>query len=361
MLSPSLSPPSPPSPPSPSPSPPPPRTASSSQPSPERHPPKRRRPHLTLLDLQTRFFPHEPNIDRTRLRLFESAEANYSITKPVAAKKIDELVCEHLKREGTDSRACTLTDATACVGGDALHFSRSFRQVHAIERDTIHYDMLRHNLEVYHRENVDTHLGDAMKVLQKLAQDVVYFDPPWGGCNYKRCARLRLQLSGQTLVQVVTAVLQKHAPRVVLKLPRNADMRGLRKLAHTWRCASPKPTRGLPITSTRKSASRGAVKKSSLAQKLPDGANVTGPQAARCVQVCATSSTLRRGRRRTTNASGPARDIEPRPSRPIPPNTSGGLPCEQLSLSDRVCMYKEHRVQNFLLVYVSRMPAVRSS
>lgn len=171
-------------------------------------------------------FPAEPGVDRSRVQLSQSAEAVYSITRPGPAARIQELLAMYLRMHGKTPNTSTVTDATACVGGDTIHFAKAFRTVNAIECNATHHAMLLHNLGVYGRQNVRVHLGDALRVLPTLQQDLVFMDPPWGGRDYARKSRISLALSGVPLATVVRRMLH-HTPLVALKLPRNADLRGM--------------------------------------------------------------------------------------------------------------------------------------
>ena len=65
-------------------------------------------------------FPKEPNVDR--LRLLITDESIYSISKPRDAEKIIKLI-KHVYKK--DIFNATITDGTANVGGDTIHFSNA--------------------------------------------------------------------------------------------------------------------------------------------------------------------------------------------------------------------------------------------
>ncbi len=64
-----------------------------------------------------------------------------------------------------------------------------------------------------------------LNYLDKLDQDVVFFDPPWGGPSYKTKESVSLQLSNLP-VQFVVEYLLNHAKAkaVFLKVPLNFEL-----------------------------------------------------------------------------------------------------------------------------------------
>lgn len=154
-------------------------------------------------------------------KLQVSSEAYYSITRPAAAKSILAIIERHLSNIGMNIHKCTITDATACVGGDTLHFTRVFRHVNAVELNPVHYKMLLNNLKVYKRTNAATYLSDYLKVMTTLNQDVVFIDPPWGGPSYKKKRSVWLSLSGVPIHDIVCQHVKMHTRLIVLKIPTN--------------------------------------------------------------------------------------------------------------------------------------------
>lgn len=121
--------------------------------------------------------------------------------------------------------ASTVTDATACIGGNTLEFARAFAHVHAVELDSMRADMLRHNLAWLRLDaGVTVHDADYCNLHATLRQDVVFIDPPWGGKRYKQQERVRLYLSDRDVGDLCGAILT-HTTHVVVKVPRNFDLR----------------------------------------------------------------------------------------------------------------------------------------
>jgi 16S rRNA G966 N2-methylase RsmD len=171
-----------------------------------------------------RLFPFEPGVDRDLLQF--SDEASYSITRPAKAKLILRIIGMYLHRQHKRASDCTITDGTACVGGDTLHFSKVFKHVHAVEVNPTHCRMLKTNLRVYGRTNVSVCCGDYLTRLPQLKQDVVFLDPPWGGRSYKKHERVSLSLSTVPIHEVVDRLFRT-VSLIVLKTPTNFDVGSL--------------------------------------------------------------------------------------------------------------------------------------
>jgi predicted RNA methylase len=151
-------------------------------------------------------------------------EARYSITECRSADKITQKILSL----PNISRRSTVTDMTACVGGNVLSFSKSFQTVNAVELDPTRYEMLRHNVEeVVRRKNVKFHQGNGIDMVLggAVRQDVVFVDPPWGGTNYLSANELMLYMTDGSNRRYnlgeLTRELMNHARYVALKVPTN--------------------------------------------------------------------------------------------------------------------------------------------
>jgi hypothetical protein len=127
----------------------------------------------------------------------------------------------------------TITDATACIGGDTLNFASHFAHVHSIELKEDNFKALTHNVDVYGFQNVTLHHADATKVFNWNTH-VLYIDPPWGGKDYKQHTNLDLYIGDKRLDSWLEEILiRKNRPRhVLLKLPVNYHFNRLNFLAN---------------------------------------------------------------------------------------------------------------------------------
>jgi hypothetical protein len=157
-------------------------------------------------------------------------EAAWSVTEMKLAFKTTAFITEVIKRHdfSFNSNVATITDGTACVGGNALSFSTFFGTVNAVENHEYRVKMLCHNLiqlnnginRSKYSVQVRFYWKNYVDICHLLKQDIVFLDPPWGGPAYKEQDTVHLFLSGVRLVDVCRS-LQGYAKYIALKLPHN--------------------------------------------------------------------------------------------------------------------------------------------
>lgn len=150
--------------------------------------------------------------------------ASYSVTD----SDIADTMTKRIRKYAPDAR--TITDATACVGGNTASFAREFDVVHAIELDRTRAEYLTHNMALLGLKNVDVIQGDAIIEVPKLKQGVLFMDVPWlsdktgteagVGKHYRDVDRLELFL-GDMLLQDVCKLFTPHCRVLALKVPKN--------------------------------------------------------------------------------------------------------------------------------------------
>lgn len=111
----------------------------------------------------------------------------------------------------------------------------NFKHVDSIEYDKSNYDALKHNVSLYKLSNVNLYLGDTTKIYNNFCPDVIYFDPPWGGPDYKYKKNLDLYLGDVRIDDFIrNYILQtnrKCYPQyIILKLPFNYAWSRLKNL-----------------------------------------------------------------------------------------------------------------------------------
>lgn len=161
-------------------------------------------------------FPKKDGVNYKNLKLTDEGE--YSITRRRDGEHILYVVSSVVGNIETKS----LTDATACVGGDTINFALNFREVHSIEYSKTNFEALKNNVDVFGLTNVQTYLGDCTKVY-RWASDVLYVDPPWGGPEYKKHSSVDLFLGLTRLDDWLEDILSgPYRPSFVfLKVPSN--------------------------------------------------------------------------------------------------------------------------------------------
>lgn len=150
-------------------------------------------------------------------------EGTYSISSPAEASEISLLIKKYCSGK-------TITDGTANMGGNVLSFSYLFNDVNAIELNEENFNVMKNNLKQYKRKNINYCLGDSLEIIPTLKQDIIFFDPPWGGKNYKKHKQLNITLGGKTLQELIE-IFSKYCSCIVFKLPRNTN---LHKIKHKY-------------------------------------------------------------------------------------------------------------------------------
>lgn len=153
-------------------------------------------------------------------KILVDEEASYSITEAGLAQETSNLI-----KILTRSSVQTVTDATACVGGNAINFARQFQNVNAFEIDETRAKYLWHNMNLLCRgRTISVYQADCTDTIAKhlTLQDLVFFDPPWGGEDYKQTGRdsLHLFLSGKDIATVCVEWIP-YTRYIALKVPYN--------------------------------------------------------------------------------------------------------------------------------------------
>ena len=165
-------------------------------------------------------FPRKEGLDYSRLLTTE--EGSYSITRRRDAERI-LFIFKNLFR---GMNTMTITDCTACIGGDTLNFALHFGHVHSIELNNENFLALTNNVGVYGLNNVTLYHEDCVKIFN-WNTNVLYIDPPWGGKDYKKNKNLDLYLSNKRLDCWLEEILsRKNRPQfIILKLPANYNFK----------------------------------------------------------------------------------------------------------------------------------------
>jgi 16S rRNA G966 N2-methylase RsmD len=120
-----------------------------------------------------------------------------------------------------------ITEMTAGVGGNVLNFAKYFKYVNAIEIDNVRYNYLQRNIKIYGFYNVNCYNNDSIELLingDDLVQDIIFFDPPWGGRGYKQYDNLRLKFGDYSIENICKILFQRERNKlIVMKLPNNYD------------------------------------------------------------------------------------------------------------------------------------------
>ena len=84
---------------------------------------------------------------------------------------------------------------------------------------------------MYQLTNIKAYCDDCLNLIYKFEkQDIIFFDPPWGGSDYKDKKSIRLKLSDTYIEDICRKLLDKKetacTPKIIaLKLPKNYDLK----------------------------------------------------------------------------------------------------------------------------------------
>ncbi|RYY36198.1 hypothetical protein EON62_01950, partial [archaeon] len=164
-----------------------------------------------------------------RWRLHVDDVSLYSITEGSQAELQSAALLKAL------GAGAVITDATSCVGGNTLSFAKYFKHVHAVELSAQRAGMVAHNAHVAGvGDRVSVHHADYTHVAARIQQDAVFFDPPWGGPEYKTAKQLDMFLGTLDVAHIIAFLTSAqvgtrvpYAKMVALKAPMNYNVGGL--------------------------------------------------------------------------------------------------------------------------------------
>lgn len=165
-------------------------------------------------DKYKKYFPQDDSVDFKKLRL--SNIGVYSIVNPNIQQKIISQIKKDLG--STDK---TITDAFGNMGGMAITFAKVFSKVNTCEIVPLHCEILKNNIKQYGvSDKVNVICGDYMDHMDKLKQDAIIFDPPWGGTDYKKVKELELSINNVNVCCIIDYLLPK-TKFIYLMVPYN--------------------------------------------------------------------------------------------------------------------------------------------
>ncbi len=167
-------------------------------------------------------------------------EGLYSVTNGTIANETSVYILEEYQKHFHTIPQC-ITDAMACVGGNSISFAKHFSHVNVVEIDPFRSSMLQHNLQLaaVHHKITQYDSTDYQTVMHTLTQDVIFFDPPWGGPDYKYKPSVDLYLGPKNITTIFAELMMSNPPRakmIVLKAPLNFHKEGLEAMCIKAQC-----------------------------------------------------------------------------------------------------------------------------
>lgn len=178
-------------------------------------------------------FPHLDDIEKYN-KLQIDRKSISLISTCSQSKIITFIIKKHLNNIHIQYDDVVITDMTAGVGGNAIHFAMNFKYVNAIEIDKIRSEYLENNMNVYELQNLKVYSGDSINTISDIYHDVLFIDPPWGGTDYKNKDQIRLSLGTINIEDLINLIssgtINRCIPKlIVLKLPKNYDIEYFKK------------------------------------------------------------------------------------------------------------------------------------
>lgn len=147
----------------------------------------------------------------------------YSISKPYLSEWICNIILNNIDLTNEYIKEnIILTDGTAGIGGDLIYFSKYFKEVNGIELDKTHFEVLKNNIkDVLNIENIKLFHNNYCNIYNKLKNDIVYLDPPWGGKNIYKKKDVMLYLGNDKIFNIINRLYDIGIKYIFLKIPHN--------------------------------------------------------------------------------------------------------------------------------------------
>ena len=143
-------------------------------------------------------------------------EGLWSLSHYDEAEKISNIILELVNNN-------LIIDCTAGLGGNTFSFSNHFKSVISVELDKNRFNMLTLNVNSNQLKNIKLYNDSCINFL-KIKCDAFFFDPPWGGPDYKLKKNVKLKLSNKSLFEIVETIKKHSSSFIFFKLPFNYNI-----------------------------------------------------------------------------------------------------------------------------------------
>lgn len=147
----------------------------------------------------------------------------------ISSKNVSKFICNITKKylRTSNYKEVVITDATAGIGGNTIGFMSNYGQVNSVEINSNRYEYLINNVNLYVSKsdlNVKFYNDDYLNIYKNLKQDIIFFDPPWGGKDYKSNDNISLFLSGKNIINICND-LKDYSNLIIIKVPKNFNLK----------------------------------------------------------------------------------------------------------------------------------------
>ena len=169
----------------------------------------------------------------TDVSLYSSADVSHSL-------KTAELISKYY-----DISNKTLTEASACIGGNSWSFADKVKNINLVEIDDNNFKALKHNMEVvFNKDLVNKDSGNNtleyksgknmsffndnyIKIRDEIGGDIIFYDPPWGGVDYKNEPQVGYSYGGKfySIEDMAKKSFYKVPPElIVFRVPMSSNV-----------------------------------------------------------------------------------------------------------------------------------------
>jgi len=147
----------------------------------------------------------------------------YSISKPFDTEWIMNCIKNSIQHKH-NINDMIITDATAGLGGNTISFAKCFKEVNSVEINDVHFSVLCNNVNILDLLNVKLINDNYLNQLDKLDEDIVFIDPPWGGKKYHYIKYFNIRLGKISINTIINMLFKKGTKYVILKCPYNTNI-----------------------------------------------------------------------------------------------------------------------------------------
>jgi predicted RNA methylase len=178
-------------------------------------------------NLWGRIFPDDVNVNNKMLKLTNIGK--YSAAKKHVTQPMIITLKELLGAWYTSSnlKNMVITESNGGMGALTITLAKHSKKVNVVEIIKEHADIIKNNINQYKlSKKVNIINADYMDVAYTLKQDIIVADPPWGGSDYNKMARIRLHLNNVDITCIINNLYLKNKFKIfVLFVPYNFDIK----------------------------------------------------------------------------------------------------------------------------------------
>jgi hypothetical protein len=178
---------------------------------------------INMINNEYDYFPkRKEEYMYTDVSLYSSADVSHSL-------KTAELISKYY-----DISNKTLTEASACIGGNSWSFADKVKNINLVEIDANNFKALKHNMEVMFNngsfntgKNISFFNDNYIKIRDEIGGDIIFYDPPWGGVDYKNEPQVGYSYGGKfyTIEDMAKKSFYKVPPElIVFRVPTSSNV-----------------------------------------------------------------------------------------------------------------------------------------